>query len=117
MFFFKGWVIKRHLEDAGSYCSLLFIVGVVVAGCTIIIIVCLSRWFVTADVSQLFFQTDISGCTTDEHPIAVSEVKFVRGDLPTSCFFRTGIVSLSLLFSPFSMLGFIHHCHIPKNKT
>ena len=64
---------------------------------------------------SVFFQTDISGCTADEHPIAVGEIKFVRGDLPTSCFFRTEIVSLSLVFSPFSMLGFIHH--IPKNKT
>lgn len=54
---FKGWVIKGHLEDAGSYCSLLFLVGVAVAGCTII--VCLSRWFVTPDVSQ-FFSKQIS---------------------------------------------------------
>lgn len=106
-------MIKGHLEDAGSYCSLLFIVGVVVAGCTIIIIVCLSRWFVTPDVSQFFFQTNISG-STDEHPIAVGEIKFVRGDLPTNCFFTTRIISLNLFFSPFSMLGFIHH--IPKNK-
>lgn len=54
---------------------------------------------------SVFFQTDISGCTTDEHPIAVGEVKFVRGDLPTSCFFRTEIVSLSFFSRHFPYWG------------